>query len=275
MHPAGSWMIMRGLTNTASDIAALFGRAAPSYNRVGPPFFSELATRLVQHVHLRPTDRVLDVATGTGAVLAEVARRAPQVQLAGVDLSPQMIEEARQRLRDLGRADVDLRVMDGEQLAFEPDSFDVVFCSSGLDLLPDPPTALRNWRRVLLGDGTLAVAVFGDEGWEWRRELRARFTEAPEPLTDNFTAHALEEVIRSAGFPAVTVHAERLDVPFADAAEWWATQWSHGERAALERMEAQALRAYRRAAAEAIEAFREPDGALHWRPEVLLAVAAG
>jgi hypothetical protein len=83
----------------------------------------------------------------------------------------------------------------------------------------------------------------------------------------------LQRMLWSAGAGTVWVQAERLDVAYADAEAWWAQQWAHGERRPLERMDAGALAAYRAAAFTAIEACREPDGASHWRPEAIYAVA--
>jgi hypothetical protein len=72
----------------------------------------------------------------------------------------------------------------------------------------------------------------------------------------------------------VQVQVERLDVVYADAEAWWVQQWGHGERRLLERMDPRALAAYRAAAFAAVEACREADGALHWRPEVVYVVAS-
>jgi hypothetical protein len=69
------------------------------------------------------------------------------------------------------------------------------------------------------------------------------------------------------------VERERLDVAFASPEEWWACQWSHGQRAALERMPESALASYRAAAFVEFERARGPDGAAHWQPEILLALA--
>jgi SAM-dependent methyltransferase len=55
---------------------------------------------------------------------------------------------------------------------------------------------------------------------------------------------------------------------------WWAQQRAHGERRPLEQMNPGTLAAYRAAAFAAIEACREADGALHWRPEVIYAIAS-
>jgi hypothetical protein len=84
----------------------------------------------------------------------------------------------------------------------------------------------------------------------------------------------LEQLLRLAGAGTVRVQAERLDVVYADAEAWWAQQWAHGERRPLEQMDPRMLAAYRAAAFTAIEACRESDGAVHWRPEVIYAVAS-
>jgi len=95
-----------------------------------------------------------------------------------------------------------------------------------------------------------------------------------EPLGRRFDQASLRQALEEAGFRDVAVRVERLDVAYADAATWWASDWSHGERALLELMSEPALAAYRTAAFQAIQRCREHDGALHWRPEVIFAVAA-
>jgi hypothetical protein len=94
-----------------------------------------------------------------------------------------------------------------------------------------------------------------------------------EPLGRRFDQVSLRRALEEAGFRGVAVEVERLDVAYADAATWWASDWSHGERAVLELMSAPALAAYRQAAFQAIQRCRDRDGALHWRPEVIYARA--
>jgi hypothetical protein len=94
-----------------------------------------------------------------------------------------------------------------------------------------------------------------------------------EPLGRRFDHVSLRRMLEEAGFGAVAVEVERLDVAYADAATWWASDWSHGERAVLELMSEPALAAYRAAAFRAMRRCRERDGALHWRPEVVYALA--
>jgi O-methyltransferase/aklanonic acid methyltransferase len=150
------------LQATKALIAGVFGRAAPTYERAGPPFFSEVARRLVALADLPAGARVLDVATGTGVALLEAAQPGgPAVMVVGVDLAEPMVAEARQRLNEAGVANAAVLVMDAEALGFRAGSFDAVLCASALYLLPQPVAALRGFGRVLRPGGRLAVAVFG------------------------------------------------------------------------------------------------------------------
>jgi hypothetical protein len=73
---------------TKELIAGVFGRAAPTYERAGPPFFGEVARRLVALADLPAGTRLLDVATGTGAALLQAGQPAsPAGMVVGVDLA--------------------------------------------------------------------------------------------------------------------------------------------------------------------------------------------
>jgi ubiquinone/menaquinone biosynthesis C-methylase UbiE len=147
---------------TKELIASVFGRAATTYERAGPSFFSEVARRLVALTDLPVGACVLDVATGTGVALLEAAQPAgPAEMVVGVDLAEPMVAEARQRLHEAGVANTAVLVMDAEALGFRARSFDAALCASALYLLPNPVEALRGFRRVLRPGGRFAVAVFG------------------------------------------------------------------------------------------------------------------
>jgi ubiquinone/menaquinone biosynthesis C-methylase UbiE len=256
----------------------VFGRAAPAYERAGPPLFGTVARRLVAMAGLPRGARVLDVACGAGAATLEAARRTgPAGMVVGVDLAPPMVDEARRRGQEAGIGNAAVLVMDAEALGFRDGVFDAVLCASALHLLPRPLEALGGFRRVLRPGGTLAVAVFGadlDQRWSWRGELLARLAPPLEPLGRRFDQASLDQTLEEAGLRGVAVGVERLDVAYANAAAWWVSDWSHGERAVLELMSERALAAYRRAAFQAIQRCLEPDGAIHWRPEVVYALAA-
>ena len=256
-------------------VAGLFGRAAAGYDQVG--FFHQVAQRLLTLAGVGPGMRVLDVACGTGAVLVRATHLVSPAGLAvGVDLAEPMAQVAARQLRRLDQSCAAVAVMDAERLGLRAGWFDVVCCASAIYLLDDQAAAVRGWSQLLRPGGRLAVSEFGDldARWAWKDELLGRLGPPLAPLGgSHLSPQELQRLLRSAGAGTVRVQAERLDVVYADAEAWWAQQWAHGERRPLERMDPAALASYRAAAFTAIETCREPDGALHWRPEAIYAVA--
>lgn len=98
--------------------------------------------------------RVLDAGCGSGPLTAALREKGATVS--GFDLSPSMIDLARERLGE----DTDLQVADlGERLPYEDDSFDVVVCSLALHYLKDWEAPLTELRRILRSGGRLVVSV--------------------------------------------------------------------------------------------------------------------
>ena len=120
------------------------------------------ATRLMLDLaRLQPGQRVLDVAAGAGEPAVSAAERVgPSGQVLATDISKGIVALAQQVARERGLAQVQTRVMDGEQLDLPDASFDAVLCRLGLMYMPHPVTALREWRRVLKPGGRVAVVVF-------------------------------------------------------------------------------------------------------------------
>lgn len=96
---------------------------------------------------------VLEIAVGTGLNF----RHYPEdVKLTGIDLSPTMLEIARQRAEGLGR-DVDLEVGDAQALDFPDERFDTVVCTLSLCTIPDDRKAVAEAKRVLRPGGRLLL----------------------------------------------------------------------------------------------------------------------
>lgn len=134
------------------------GASAAGYDRGFGSISVQFIPALLRAARIGPGDKVLDVATGTG-IAAEVAITAigPSGSLVATDLSPAMLERARERLAL--RPNVSFAVGDGQSLNFPDGEFDAVLCAVGLMLFPSPSRGLSEFRRVLHKDGWAAVSV--------------------------------------------------------------------------------------------------------------------
>jgi ubiquinone/menaquinone biosynthesis C-methylase UbiE len=123
---------------------------------------------LFDGVHLRPGVRLLDVASGPGALTAEAANRGARA--IGVDLSPGMIELA-QRLYPT----IEYREADVEHLPFPDHTFDAVVCAFGLGHFPRPELAVAECVRTLSPGGRIAFSWWDDPS---RQRIQGIFRDA-------------------------------------------------------------------------------------------------
>jgi SAM-dependent methyltransferase len=115
------------------------------------------AARLVAHAGIRPGQRVLDVACGTGVVAVTAARRGAVVT--GLDLTPELLAVARDNARIAGVA-IDWHEGDVEALPFSDATFDVVVSQYGHMFAPRPEVAVSEMLRVLKPGGTIAFSTW-------------------------------------------------------------------------------------------------------------------
>jgi demethylmenaquinone methyltransferase/2-methoxy-6-polyprenyl-1,4-benzoquinol methylase len=130
----------------------LFAPLGPTYDRYAAllSFGQDPRWRrfLVSRVDAAPGGTVLDVATGTGAVAIELARRTG-CAVVGVDQSAEMLAAGRERVARAGLADrIELRRGEAEKLPFEDASFDAVTFTYLLRYVDDPAATLRELARV-------------------------------------------------------------------------------------------------------------------------------
>jgi ubiquinone/menaquinone biosynthesis C-methylase UbiE len=98
--------------------------------------------------------RTLEVGIGTGLNLPHYP---PEAELTGIDLSPKMLQHARDRATTLGRT-VELREGDAQQLPYGNETFDTVVATFTLCAVPDLTETLAEINRVLRPGGRLLLA---------------------------------------------------------------------------------------------------------------------
>jgi SAM-dependent methyltransferase len=111
--------------------------------------------RIREAARLTISSRVLDVACGPGIVVEALARAAGQV--VGCDITPEMLEKARERCASAGLTNVQCVPGRAEALPFEDASFDVVVSRSAVHHFVDPVAALREMARVVQRGGRVVT----------------------------------------------------------------------------------------------------------------------
>lgn len=132
---------------------------AEGYDRYVAPQEVDLATEGLRLVGLRPGERFLDVAAGSGGLSLPAARLGAQVL--ATDWSPAMIERLEARADQEGLRNVGARIMDCHALDLPDHSFDVTGSQFGVMLVPDQARALREMVRVTRPGGRVLVIAYG------------------------------------------------------------------------------------------------------------------
>ncbi len=122
-----------------------------------------LTDMLVRNTGIKPGYAVLDLACGTGEPALSIAKIVgPSGRVVGVDLAPQMLTVARERMAAQGLKNVTFQVNEHDDLpAIRDESFDAAVCRMGLMFMPDPVRMLKAIRRVLKPGGKASVVVWG------------------------------------------------------------------------------------------------------------------
>jgi len=202
------------------------GNPPANYERFFVPAIgAPLATDLIRLAALRPGERVLDVACGTGIVARLASQQVGDTgTVAGLDVNPGMLAVARSATPPGIR--IEWHAASAEAMPLPDASFDVVLCQMGLQFVPDKHAALREMWRLLVRGGRLILNVPGP--------TPRLFTIMGEALAHHIGAEAagfvdhvfslhdtaeIQNLVSGAGFHDVSVQSEtkplRLPVPEA------------------------------------------------------------
>lgn len=178
---------------TTAGVAQAYDRWAPIYDLVFGPVFRQGRASAIRAAD-RIGGRILEVGVGTGISLPGYARTS---RVTGVDISEDMLDKARARVRRQNLRNVDaIRVGDAEALDFADESFDVVVAQYVVSAVANPGRALDEFARVCRPGGEIIITtrVGAEKG------MRGTIEKTLMPVTSRL------------GF--------RTDFPFALYADW-------------------------------------------------------
>lgn len=121
---------------------------------------------IMEHYHIRPGMRVLELGCGTGNMWQDAARWLPEdATLILTDFSEGMLETAKVNVPVL--PNISFRQVDIQQIPYEDSSFDLVIANMMLYHVPDLHKGLSEVARVLKPDGRFICATVGQHGVSW------------------------------------------------------------------------------------------------------------
>lgn len=158
-------------TMDEAAVRRAYRRWAPVYDYTFGKVAAAGRRESIAHINKRQGS-VLEVGVGTGLSLPHFA---PHLQITGVDLSPEMLAKARERVAELKLTNVrGLHEMDASALAFPDGSFDTVVAMYLITVVPDPVRVMRELERVCAPGGEVILVNHfsqdhGARGWIERK----------------------------------------------------------------------------------------------------------
>jgi ubiquinone/menaquinone biosynthesis C-methylase UbiE len=193
-------------------------------------FIHKPAERLAVYARIKPGQKVLDVACGTGLATKAAAKIMGNTGIViGIDISDKWLGVAKERAISADLPNIEYQVGNAEALEFGESYFDNVICASSIFYFPDIPGALREWNRVLKTDGTVAFTSFGESFLQPvinpLGTLLSRYDGQPPPapffIERTNTPEKCCEFMKQAGFKEIDVITENLDCRYPDITAYW------------------------------------------------------
>ncbi|MBV9325542.1 MAG: methyltransferase domain-containing protein [Chloroflexi bacterium] len=235
------------------------------------PLSSQYVPDALQLLRLKPGERLLDIAAGTGTLTLGASDAG--IHVTAVDFAPGMVQFLRERLREVG---VQSRVeeMDGQALAFGDGEFHAACSMFGLIFFPDLAAGAREMRRVVRPGGRVLVAVWDRSRFRLGSVVQQALREAvPELSGSEDRVPASMRLAEPARLEALLVEAGLREVALLEVTHDWVVRdpvglfrslptWAAPHEAIFERLEPAQLERASARFAEAVAQMATRSGGL-------------
>lgn len=157
---------------SAQQVKASYAKVAWFYDVWSMLTESKAVAKGLALAQIKDGESILEVAVGTGTVFKEIVTKNPNGINKGIDISPEMLSKAKQRMKGFSSSHYDLQLGSVYKLEFPNDYFDLLVCNYLLDLLPEEDFTfiLSEFKRVLKPHGRMLITTFS-YGDKWYHSL--------------------------------------------------------------------------------------------------------
>ena len=156
---------------------------------------------------------VLDIGTGTGHLaIASAQIVKEQGRVIGVDISPQMLKQAQNKIAKLGLDNIELQFADAEALDYPNHYFDHILCANTFPWMKDKEATLHKWFQFLKPGGRIAVHTPADTAYIGAVVLRRVFAKYGLDLEASNRIGSIkqcQDLFKNAGFEDVEIKTEQ------------------------------------------------------------------
>jgi phosphatidylethanolamine/phosphatidyl-N-methylethanolamine N-methyltransferase len=154
----------------------IYSEFAPLYDKIfGKIFYSRLE-RVIDDLEIPPGAKVLEVGAGTGTSFPAYPTHC---EVIGIDLAPDMLARARQKIEDHGWTHLRVMEMNALSLDFPDNTFDYVMAFHVVTVVPDPIQMISEAKRVCKPGGSIVIV----NHFTSDVPVLGSMTEALDPLT--------------------------------------------------------------------------------------------
>jgi phosphatidylethanolamine/phosphatidyl-N-methylethanolamine N-methyltransferase len=172
----------------------LYAEFSQVYDLVFARYFYPRIANVIRNLQIPAGAKVLEVGVGTGLALAAYPRHC---QVTGIDLAPDMLEHAQERIVRHGWRHIQVMEGDAQDMKLADDSFDYVMAFHVVSVVPDAERMMREMLRVCKPGGRIVVI----NHFRSEKRLLAAIDRRMEPVTRRWGWHTLSRCEVFEGLP--------------------------------------------------------------------------
>ncbi|MGD9968849.1 MAG: class I SAM-dependent methyltransferase [Sulfuricurvum sp.] len=224
-------------------IKSTFDKVAKSYDT--NLHFILSAQKMVELIHCETNPlNILDLSTGTGHIAIELAKKFPDANIYGVDISDEMLSIARSKTKEQGIGNITYLAQDVENLDFDGMKFGLITCGYALFFYPNMDKVVSDISARLSDGGKFIFSTFTDQAFQpysklFLEMLERDYTIVPPKRIEKrqlTTKGEIKTLCECIAYDALEIHNVEIVFPM-DIHEWWKLLNSTGYKGLLAQLE--------------------------------------